>query len=116
MEERSPATRADCYYARSKSGQGSSRASRPVLWRMLIAQASLYRALLHMRSGDQFDLDFVPLTEFPPSERLMFDWRRPGEQVEEAVALHEPFDVAKKYLSGPLMRIVEKLASRSTAA
>jgi len=89
---------------------------RPVLWRMLIAQTSLYRTLLRIRSGQQFNPAFAALAEFTQSDRLRFDWRRPGEEVEDAVVLREPFDVAWTYLSEPLKRVVETLASRSHAA
>jgi hypothetical protein len=88
---------------------------RPVLWRLLIVQASLYRVLSRLRSNQPFDSALATLIQFPPAERLKLDWRRPGEQVEEAVALHEPFDVAKKYLSEQLKQVGEKLASRSSS-
>lgn len=90
--------------------------TRPVLWRILIAQAGLYRALLHTRSGDRFALDLAPLAAFPRSERVSLDWRMPGEQVDDAAVLDAPFDAAGKYLSQPIARLVEKLTSRTTPA
>jgi hypothetical protein len=89
--------------------------SRPVLWRMLITHASLYRALLRVRSARPFDLAFAALSEFPLPERSTFDWRKPDEhvQLDDAKVLHEPFDVARMYLSQPLNRMVEKLSSKS---
>lgn len=88
--------------------------SRPVLWRILIAQAGLYRALLHTRSGDRFDLNLPALATFPRSERAGFDWRMPNEQVGDSAVLDAPFDAAEKYLSQSIARLVEKLASRSS--
>jgi hypothetical protein len=34
-------------------------------------------------------------------------------QLDDAKVLHEPFDVARMYLSQPLNRMVEKLSSKS---
>ena len=89
--------------------------SRPVLWRMLITHATLYRALLHMRSGQSSDLALAVLAEFPLPERSTFDWRKPDEhvQVNDAKVLHEPFEVARMYLGPLLNRVVEKLSSKS---
>jgi hypothetical protein len=53
---------------------------RPVLWRLLIVQASLYRVLSRLRSNQPFDSALATLIQFPPAERLKLDWRRPGEQ------------------------------------
>jgi hypothetical protein len=88
---------------------------RPVLWRLLIVQASLYRILLRLRSEQPFDSALGLLIQFPPAERHKLDWRSPGEQVEDAIVLEEPFDVAKKYLSEQLKQVAEKLASRTSS-
>jgi hypothetical protein len=90
--------------------------TRPVLWRILISQAALYRALLHTRSGDRLALDLAALATFPRAERGSFDWRMQGEQVDDAVVLDVPFDAAGKYLSQPIARLVEKLTSRGARA
>jgi hypothetical protein len=90
--------------------------TRPVLWRILIAQAHLYRALLQTRSGEQSNQNLVAIAKFPPSERKQFDWRGANDQVEESVVLEQPFDIAEKYLRQPIARIAEKLASRSPSA
>lgn len=84
--------------------------TRPVLWRMLIAQASLYRGLLHVRSGDRFDPNLPAITSFTSSEQWTFDWRKSGEELADTVALAEPFAVAHEYLRKPLASIVAKLA------
>ena len=65
--------------------------SRPVLWRMLIAQAHLYAALSGAGHGN---VSPHPLEVLPREEWARFDWVKPGEQrrdqdmVERAFVAH----------------------------
>lgn len=73
--------------------------TRPVLWRILIAQAHIYEALLRTRelklskAGTSVSPLLMPI---PEAERSKFDWRAAGETDDEV--LIQPFDVAEEYL------------------
>jgi hypothetical protein len=89
---------------------------RPVLWRLLIVQASLYRILLQLRNEQSFDSSFATLIHFPQEERLRLDWRGSKEQAEDAAVLQQPFDAAEKYLREQLKKnVTEKLPPRSSS-
>jgi hypothetical protein len=71
-------------------------ARRPVLWRMLIVHAHLYRAMLLTHEG----AGGLTLT-IPEAERVPFDWREPSRRGAGGVpdqVVREPFDVAERYL------------------
>jgi hypothetical protein len=70
---------------------------RPVLWRILLAEAHIYRALVRT-----FDPD-SPETVRPPEaisveERKKFDWRLPGSTVSFEDAVETPFRAVRRYL------------------
>lgn len=78
---------------------GFNPRSRPVLWRILVAQACLYRTFLDIsdrKLRGEFPLE-KPLRLFSDGERNLFDWRcRPDEESDIAV-LDAPFRVAEQY-------------------
>jgi hypothetical protein len=76
--------------------------TRPVLWRILIAQAHIYQALLRTREMKIISSDesLVPKLLKPISEvdRLKFDWRRRSEEATDEEVLSQPFEAAYAYL------------------
>ena len=86
--------------------------TRPVLWRVLLAQEALYRVLLQVGEGNRVDEDLISAAAFPKSQRALFDWRQKGEHVPDAEVLEAPFDAAAKYLRNPLTGLMSKFASR----
>jgi hypothetical protein len=85
---------------------------RPVLWRVFIAQAHLYQALLRTAEW-KFSHRAAALTPLGPmaaADRQRLDWRRDGKGAGRAsdsdkVVLEEPFDVALGYLKSFLPRL-----------
>jgi len=75
-------------------------ARRPVLWRILVAQACIYHTFVQIRecklSGRQ-PTD-KPLTLIPASERRRLDWRFNPSEASDADVLEIPFQVASQYL------------------
>lgn len=76
--------------------------TRPVLWRVLVTQAHIYRALICTRemkltsSGNDPTFKFFkPLSE---QERLVFDWRQSSHEATDEEVLQQPFNVAHTYL------------------
>jgi len=61
--------------------------TRPVLWRVLVAQTCMYRLLAGTSPSE-------------PSEetRRQFDWRRSPHEASDESVLEEPFEVASRYL------------------
>jgi hypothetical protein len=64
--------------------------TRPVLWRVLVAQTCMYRLLAGASPSALVD---------PPEEtRRQFDWRRSPHEAPDESVLKEPFEVASRYL------------------
>ena len=83
--------------------------TRPVLWRLLIAQAHIYEALLRSRKMQMSATDqhAEPLLVLIPSEsRGKFDWRRSEEEATDSEVLRTPFEVAEQYLHKCLAEFV----------
>ncbi|HEX5808388.1 MAG TPA: hypothetical protein VFY25_06955, partial [Anaerolineales bacterium] len=76
---------------------GFHPASRPILWRMLIAQTHIYRALLATERGG-------PVRPIPINERINLDWRQTPTEASDEKVLQEPFSVAEEYLRPRLGR------------
>jgi hypothetical protein len=70
---------------------------RPVLWRILITQAHLYRALYKLINQAAFSLDTDSLP-ISPEERKEYDWRQEGSRSSDKEALSDPFTAAEGYL------------------
>jgi hypothetical protein len=80
--------------------------TRPVLWRILIAQALLYRGILEFSRRKEMSSSEVLafITPLPKEEMEDFDWRS-AEQKGDDDTIFEPFDVAKVYLGTQLKRL-----------
>ncbi len=88
-------------------------AARPVLWRMLIVQAHLYRAILLTHEGPGRQPG--PPLSIPAKDRTAYDWRTASErggQVEERAALGEPFELAEAYLRERVGYLFEQAESQ----
>jgi len=92
---------------------GFHPASRPILWRTLVAQAVLHTCLLKlaqdppMSSGDVLG----SLGQLPDNERTRFDWRSNPQEFAESLVF-EPFAVATRYISLHVKPALESVASR----
>jgi hypothetical protein len=75
----------------------------PVLWRMLVVHAHLYRAVARTFGGGGGVV--APAEGLPPEERSKFDWREPGAAESEEEAVEDPFRGALAYLSDVLGRV-----------
>ena len=90
---------------------------RPVLWRLLIVQAHLYKAALETFTGTAEGL-INPRFAFTSDERMKFDWRSESEQDIQG-AVEEPFEAAEEYLASRLDmfgRVAEKVGPDSEAS
>jgi hypothetical protein len=73
--------------------------TRPVLWRILIAQAHIYRTLLNANRGGPAEVTVRPVQPIPKDERMnLFEWRRTAAEATDEHVLVEPFSVGEKYL------------------
>jgi hypothetical protein len=75
---------------------------KPVLWRILITQAHIYRALV--RSSDKGS-NTNPVEAFDIRERNDFDWRPSGSEATVEEAIEWPFSAAQDYLTERLARL-----------
>lgn len=81
----------------------------PVCWRMLIAQAHLYRALQQTRTSYSTANTLGPTWTMPDNLRQRFDWRTTDEPCDD------PFTVAETYLEeriGPIADGPTSIATR----
>ena len=75
--------------------------TRPVLWRILVAQAHIYEALIRTRelkllkSGESVTPLLIPIAE---AERGKFEWRDDRVSATDDEVLIQPFNIAEKYL------------------
>jgi hypothetical protein len=83
--------------------------SRPVLWRMLVTQAHLYKAIISSRAVKTLvsGQEFHPLMLISNEERWMLDWRQFPEDAEDELVLHQPFEVAHNYLQAHLSSLLQ---------
>jgi hypothetical protein len=63
----------------------------PVLWRILIAQAHIYNALIKIRKTKNYKI--------PEEDRKYYDWRQTDNEASYEEALVQPFDAVGEYLS-----------------
>ncbi len=73
----------------------------PVLWRMLITQAHLHRAIARTFVEDP-GVIVSPSAAITDDERRAFDWREPDAPETEEMALDAPFQAARSYLESAL--------------
>jgi hypothetical protein len=69
----------------------------PVLWRILITQAHLFRYLMDAPAYVDERMATDPLSALPEEDRKFFDWRTDQETSEDA--LDGPFSAARDYLA-----------------
>ena len=96
-----------------KSSLGTARdlffefhpSTRPVLWRILIAQALLYRGILEFSRRKEMSSSEVLafITSLSKEEMVDFDWLSAEQKVDDDT-ICEPFEVAKAYLGTELWR------------
>jgi hypothetical protein len=82
--------------------------TRPVLWRMLIAQAHIYDAIVHFHRDQPLngDLMVVPIRA---EDRPPFYWKRNDTETEQ-LQMEEPFTVAETYLQKNLPALFRPLS------
>ena len=78
---------------------------RPVLWRTLLVQAQVYRALRNLTSRSEPSLNIRELST-PAQERLVFDWRDHNSQASDQEVLVDPFTAAESYMRDRLASIL----------
>jgi hypothetical protein len=71
------------------------RATRPVLWRMLVTQTHIYSAILRFHRVDTTDT--LTVRPIPLEDRNRYYWKREPTEVERQ-KMEEPFTVAEAYL------------------
>jgi hypothetical protein len=75
---------------------------RPVLWRVLVAQAHLHMALVHsLEAGLRGLVDdtLSPANALTPQDYRELDWREPDSSPPESEALDEPLAAVREYLT-----------------
>jgi|SRR5579862_888333 len=72
--------------------------TRPILWRMLVTQACLYRALFLANESSGHSLELRDLSIVDP-ERLAFDWRSAADDQVSDAEVFAPFATAEAYLA-----------------
>jgi hypothetical protein len=75
----------------------------PVLWRMLVVQSHLHRAI-GRTFAENVGVVVTPTQALPVEERSKFDWREPGASETEDDAVAAPFRAAHAYLEDVLGR------------
>jgi hypothetical protein len=85
--------------------------TRPVLWRMLVTQACLYRVLSQPIELVKNPWD-IRVLRIPDSERSAFDWRSDGDKDIPDSEIWQPFVTAEKYFVEKLNPSLERLAKR----
>lgn len=80
--------------------QGFHPATRPILWRILVAKAHIYESLVAIRNpaaGNGAGID-EPWNAIGEDDRQPFDWRADNDEASDDEVLVEPFEVAGEYL------------------
>jgi len=75
--------------------------TRPILWRMLIAQAHLYKAMQKIRLKSVETLDFESFKQISKIENLFFEWRQSEQNILDE-DFKKPFVPVDKYLESVL--------------
>ncbi len=75
--------------------RGFDPIGRPVLWRMLIAQAHIYRAIVQFHGDEMADQQLL-IFPIPPEEHHLWYWNRDLDEADSR-EVEEPFIVAEAY-------------------
>jgi hypothetical protein len=75
--------------------------TKPVLWRILVAQAHIYKATTTLNERAMGSCENIkPLKIISLQERkTLFDWRQPGENTTNEEVFEKPFAAVQHYLS-----------------
>lgn len=86
----------------------------PILWRILIAQAHFYKAIIYTRKMKHVPIDiFKPLKTISVTERAQyFDWRKNKEEAIDDEVLVYPFTAIENYLRDPTRGYSELICKR----
>jgi hypothetical protein len=94
--------------------------TRPVLWRILIAQAFIYRALRYQvrrRIADGLADDTLDMITFPePHPNRSYDWRKSPTEAPDDVVLIEPFKLGTGYLRSALTQMQTSVSPTESGA
>jgi hypothetical protein len=82
--------------------------TRPVLWRMLVTQACLYRALSQPHDLERIEWGVQDLY-IPTADRGNFDWRTERDSDLDQSVVLEPLVVAEQYLRERLTPRLERV-------
>ena len=76
----------------------------PILWRILIAQAHIYKAIKNTREmkDSKAAAVFKTLTMIPEHDRQQFDWRQSNEEASDNEVYVDPFNAVGHYLHDKL--------------
>jgi hypothetical protein len=91
---------------------------RPVLWRVLLATASIYQAIGLLSDRGHTDAALPDLKEvlrFSREERRSFDWRGPQSSISSEEAVDSSFNAVDAYLARTLDQDLQRIV-RSTHA
>jgi len=86
---------------------GFHPAARPVLWRMLIAQAHIYESVIQFQRGGHTSGAIV-VTPISPKDRERFYWER-VRNPSDRERMEQPFAVAEGYLARDLPELWSSL-------
>jgi hypothetical protein len=93
---------------------------RPILWRLLLVNACIYRALQLLSDrghGEQY-LDLKGLLRMPADDRKLFDWRSDKHNESESAAVDQPFAAVDEYLEQKveqeLVRVVHAASTKGS--
>jgi hypothetical protein len=85
----------------------------PVLWRILLAQAHIYQAIVNTREmkDSKSSTVFTTLKMMSDKERQSFDWRHTKEEAKDEEVFVQPFSAVESYLQDKLGRFMETKGS-----
>ena len=85
--------------------------TRPILWRILLTQAHVYKAMKIAREIGESQTELKVLKIMPIEERKSFDWRKHPEEADEEDVIIAPFSAVNDYLinSPTLAQFTEKV-------
>jgi len=71
--------------------------TRPVLWRTLLAEAHIYKALIHALESDD-PMPLAPAYALNDEDAALFDWRPHGSKVNRDAAVEQPLTAVRRFL------------------
>ncbi len=83
--------------------------TRPVLWRILVAQANLYSILLQTRSMSSRTVNINAIVKNNIQDRTQFDWRDEKEKINSDINVDKPFEVYKIYFDNNVLPVINNI-------